>query len=93
LAYSIEQSCLEADLLLSALVPGDVSSVGHLASSSLSSIGRLRVFGVHRYTGVVDGERLALNYLARAADISSGCSYLLDRDCTNFGKPTFKELQ
>jgi hypothetical protein len=34
LAYSIEQSCLEADLLLSALAPGDVSSVGHLASSS-----------------------------------------------------------
>jgi hypothetical protein len=34
LAYSIEQSCLEADLLFSALALGNVSSVGHLASSS-----------------------------------------------------------
>jgi hypothetical protein len=55
----------------------------------------LRVFVVHRYTIVlVDaGERLALNYLARAVDLSRGYSYLLDRDYANFGKPTFKELR
>jgi hypothetical protein len=55
----------------------------------------LRVFGVHRCPIVlVDaGERLALNYLARAVDLSRGYSYLLDREYANFGKPTFKELR
>src|SRR5918992_2930567 len=39
------------------------------------------------------GERLALDYLARAADLSRGCSYLLDRDYTNSGEHTFQDLR